>query len=197
MAWFPADANWNDLYFPPGTEEELKELETILRDIPQPLDQDHFVSSSSQSSAPTVDGTTPDPHSLIAPPTNHNTGFDNQPLMSFNSPFFSNTYQPQGMTPVPASEQPLEGSVKPKPALKARKPRPDRKSVRVLGETTTPLRCGWKDCEYEGTFGRKAELMRHIDVLHVSPHSYDCPVRGCKKVCNRQDNLLEHIRRAH
>lgn len=132
MAWFPADANWNDLYFPPGTEEELKELETILRDIPQPLDQDHFVSSSSQSSAPTVDGTTPDPHSLIAPPTNHNTGFDNQPLMSFNSPFFSNTYQPQGMTPVPATEQPLEGSVKPKPALKARKPRPDRKSVRVL-----------------------------------------------------------------
>ncbi|KAE8327608.1 hypothetical protein BDV39DRAFT_204921 [Aspergillus sergii] len=195
MAWFPADANWNDLYLPPGTEEELKDLETILRDIPQPLGQDHFVSSSSQSSAPTVDGNTPDPHSLIASPTNHNTGFDNQPMMSFDSPFFSNTYQPQGMTPAPPTEQSLEQSVKPNPLLKGREPRPHRKSVQLQGNS--PLRCGWKDCEYEGTFGRKAELMRHIDALHVSPHSYDCPIRGCKKVCNRQDNLLEHIRRAH
>ncbi|BAE58479.1 unnamed protein product [Aspergillus oryzae RIB40] len=128
MAWFPAATDWNDFYLPPGIQQELEDLETIFRNVPQPPNQNHPLSSNSQSDAPMVDATTLDPHSLIAPPTNHNTGYDNQLVMNLDSPFFSNTYQPQGMTPVFPTEQPLEESVKPKPSLKAQNPRSQRKS---------------------------------------------------------------------
>ncbi|KAJ1716282.1 hypothetical protein NYO67_1541 [Aspergillus flavus] len=180
MAWFPADPNWNDFYLPPGIEQELKDLETIFRDMPQPANQNHAQPSYSIPHAPKVDVTTPDPHSLIAPPTHQNSGLGNQAMMSLDSPF-SNTYQPQGMAPVPAAQQPSEPLANPKTTPTAREARPHRKSVQLQGNSTNPLRCGWKDCKYNGTFARKAELMRHIDLLHVSPHSYDCPVRGCRK----------------
>ncbi|KAB8279163.1 hypothetical protein BDV30DRAFT_202301 [Aspergillus minisclerotigenes] len=175
MAWFPADPNWNDFYLPPGIQQELRDLETIFRDTQPFVNQNHAQPSDSLFHAP--------------------KDFDNQPMMSLST--FSNTNQPQGMVPVPFAEQPSEPSVSPKVTPKSREPRPHRKSVQLQGNSTNPLRCGWKGCKYNGTFARKADLMRHIDVLHVSPHSYDCPVRGCRKVCNRSDNLLEHIRRAH
>ncbi|KAE8420278.1 hypothetical protein BDV36DRAFT_293411 [Aspergillus pseudocaelatus] len=191
MAWFPSDPNWNDFYPPAGTEQELQDLESIFRDIPQPTNHTHAKTTYSQSYLPMVDSTTLDTHSLIAPSANHHPGLGNQPMMSRDSS------QPWSMPPVPHAEQPFEQSVNPKLIPKSRKPRGDRKSPELQGSRSTPLRCGWKDCSYTGTFARKAELMRHIDVLHVSPHSYDCPVRGCRKVCNRWDNLWEHIRRAH
>ncbi|KAE8147143.1 hypothetical protein BDV25DRAFT_143036 [Aspergillus avenaceus] len=59
------------------------------------------------------------------------------------------------------------------------------------------LRCKWDGCNYTGVFGRKAELMRHIEAIHVSPKSYNCPVNHCRRSFNRSDNLKEHIRRVH
>ncbi|KAE8363804.1 hypothetical protein BDV27DRAFT_129400 [Aspergillus caelatus] len=195
--WFPADSDWNEFNLPSGTEQEFEDPESTLLDVPQPAKQSYVIPSYFQSYIRKVDVIpTLDPHSLIAPPTNDNTGLGNQPMMSLNNPF-SIADQPRRMTPVPHAERSSEQSVNPKAATKGRKPQNRRKSVQLRGNRSTPFRCGWKDCKYTGTFGRKAELMRHIDVLHVSPHSYDCPARGCRKVCNRADNLLEHIRRAH
>ncbi|KAF9892673.1 hypothetical protein FE257_001075 [Aspergillus nanangensis] len=61
--------------------------------------------------------------------------------------------------------------------------------------TEKPLRCGWIGCTHRGTFGRKPELMRHIELIHVSPGSEQCSI--CGKFFNRKDNLGEHVRRMH
>lgn len=57
------------------------------------------------------------------------------------------------------------------------------------------IKCHWKDCRYTGTFGRKAELKRHIETQHISPKAYKCP--ECGRPCNRDDNLNGHLRRVH
>ncbi|RAQ66215.1 hypothetical protein COH20_002617 [Aspergillus flavus] len=140
MAWFPADPNWNDFYLPPGIQQELRDLETIFRDMPPVVNQNHAQPSDSLFHAPKVDATPPDPHNLFAPLTNHNQDFDNQPMMSLSP--FSNTNQPQGMVPVPYAEQLSEPSVSPKVTPKSRKLRPQLKSVQLRGNSTSPLRCG-------------------------------------------------------
>ncbi|OGM42308.1 hypothetical protein ABOM_007910 [Aspergillus bombycis] len=192
MAWFPADPDWTDFYLPPGTEQELEDLENVLRDIPQLSSQQHAMPSYPQCDLPTTDAAPPDPHpssasSLIAPSPNHNPALCNPSATGRHNP----------VMPASPAVQPSEPLANPGATPKVRKARTPQKSLPPQDNSTTPLRCGWKDCTYNGTFGRKAELMRHIALLHVSPHSYDCPVPGCRKVCNRSDNLLDHIRRAH
>ncbi|KAK1147792.1 hypothetical protein N8T08_000305 [Aspergillus melleus] len=59
----------------------------------------------------------------------------------------------------------------------------------------TAWRSCWKDCGYSGSFGRKAELMRHIETQHVNPRAHQCAL--CGKVYNRKDNLGEHFQRVH
>ncbi|KAE8401839.1 hypothetical protein BDV37DRAFT_253747 [Aspergillus pseudonomiae] len=192
MAWFPADPNWDRFYLLPGIEQEL-DLESILRDIPQPASQQHAMPSYPQRDLPTVDATSPDPHlTLIARSTNDNPGLSNQATISRNSPFHQATE-----IMVPYAEQSSEQLGHPGATPSASRTRTPRRPLQRQGNRTTPFRCGWKDCTYNGTFGRKAELMRHIDLLHVSPHSFDCPLRGCKRVFNRWDNLSDHMRRAH
>ncbi|KAE8352673.1 hypothetical protein BDV28DRAFT_122211 [Aspergillus coremiiformis] len=63
--------------------------------------------------------------------------------------------------------------------------------------SSRPFRCGWKLCRYTGVFGRKEELMRHIETIHVSPGSYHCPAESCQRVFNRNDKVQEHVRRVH
>ncbi|KAE8383842.1 hypothetical protein BDV26DRAFT_2190 [Aspergillus bertholletiae] len=195
MTWFPVTPTrtWDGMGLPPGTEQELEGLENILGDIPQPGNHNHAIESYSQDQNPWVDATTLDPHSLIAPPTNGSTGFAE--LMMYLDGPFAKPDRSQRMTAVQHAAQLPEQSANMKPILQAPKPQSHQKPLQKL--PTTRFRCGWKGCKYNGTFGRKAELMRHIDALHVSPHSYDCPVQKCPKVFNRRDNLLEHIRRAH
>ncbi|PLN84025.1 hypothetical protein BDW42DRAFT_199783 [Aspergillus taichungensis] len=62
---------------------------------------------------------------------------------------------------------------------------------------TTPLQCKWEDCRYLGGFQRVSELIRHIRNLHITPLSWPCPVPDCDKICNREDNLLQHMRTRH
>ncbi|KAJ5798460.1 uncharacterized protein N7503_007756 [Penicillium pulvis] len=57
------------------------------------------------------------------------------------------------------------------------------------------LKCHWKGCRYTGTFGRKAELKRHVETQHIFPKAYKCP--KCGRPCNRDDNLNGHLRRVH
>ncbi|PKY07437.1 hypothetical protein P168DRAFT_279406 [Aspergillus campestris IBT 28561] len=64
-------------------------------------------------------------------------------------------------------------------------------------QRTTPLQCKWEGCRYLGEFQRVSELIRHIRTLHITPLDYPCPVPGCDKICNREDNLLQHMRTRH
>jgi hypothetical protein len=57
--------------------------------------------------------------------------------------------------------------------------------------------CKWEGCKFERSFGREAELLRHIRTTHISPGLYACPEAGCRKSCSRKDNLQAHRRRAH
>ncbi|EAU31653.1 predicted protein [Aspergillus terreus NIH2624] len=76
--------------------------------------------------------------------------------------------------------------------VKARRSR--RKNVSKSKSGNQRLQCGWNNCDYNGTFGRKAELMRHIDSKHVSPGAHMCPMPNCGRAFNRKDNLDEHLR---
>ena len=59
------------------------------------------------------------------------------------------------------------------------------------------LRCEWKGCRYNGAFGRKFELRRHVETQHISPGSFPCREPTCRMSYNRKDNLEDHMRRAH
>ncbi|KAL4888238.1 hypothetical protein BDV59DRAFT_188977 [Aspergillus ambiguus] len=73
---------------------------------------------------------------------------------------------------------------------KARRSRRD--IVHKSKSSNQRLQCGWKDCDYNGTFRRKAELLRHIDSKHVDPRAHKCT--SCGKTFNRRDNLKQHLR---
>jgi uncharacterized Zn-finger protein len=57
--------------------------------------------------------------------------------------------------------------------------------------------CKWDGCKYTGSFGREADLLRHVRTAHISPRSFVCSVSGCRKSCSRKDNLEAHHRRVH
>ena len=57
--------------------------------------------------------------------------------------------------------------------------------------------CKWEGCKYTGSFGRGADLLRHVQTAHISPRSFVCSVSGCRKSCSRKDNLEAHYRRVH
>ncbi|PLN82657.1 hypothetical protein BDW42DRAFT_166344 [Aspergillus taichungensis] len=60
------------------------------------------------------------------------------------------------------------------------------------------FRCEWKDCRYSGTFKRKAELIRHVNTIHIDPQTFNCPVEGCDSTFkNRKYNLKNHLRQVH
>lgn len=69
----------------------------------------------------------------------------------------------------------------------------------VCQENASPeiFRCLWEDCQYNGTFGRKTELMRHVETQHVSPKAYQCSFPGCMRKFSRVDNLRAHVRKVH
>ncbi|EAU39310.1 predicted protein [Aspergillus terreus NIH2624] len=76
----------------------------------------------------------------------------------------------------------------------ARARRSRRNSASKSRSSTQRFRCDRNGCDYTGTFGRKAELMRHIESKHVNPGAHKCPAPGCGRVFNRKDNLEEHMR---
>lgn len=43
----------------------------------------------------------------------------------------------------------------------------------------------------------KSLLIRHLKNVHVSPGAHPCCVPGCDKVCNRADNLAQHMKNVH
>ncbi|KAJ5652766.1 hypothetical protein N7507_010192 [Penicillium longicatenatum] len=57
-------------------------------------------------------------------------------------------------------------------------PRDRQENARPNPET---YKCQWKGCQYTGTFGRKADLMRHVETRHVCPKAYKCSFPGCSK----------------
>ncbi|KAB8264686.1 hypothetical protein BDV32DRAFT_117399 [Aspergillus pseudonomiae] len=191
------DPNWPGFYFPPPTEQELEYLETILRDIAQPASQQHAMSSYPQRDLPAGDPT-PNPHTSpgIAPLANEDPGHGNQATIGGDSAF-PNADQPQSMTSALRAEQPSEQLANSQATANARGARTPRRSPQPRDNGTALFQCGWKDCTYDGTFGREAELIRHVKLLHVSPRSYECRMPGCGRVFNRRDNLFDHRRRAH
>ncbi|KAF7175053.1 hypothetical protein CNMCM7691_005521 [Aspergillus felis] len=58
-------------------------------------------------------------------------------------------------------------------------------------------KCEWKGCKYKRSFNRKEDLLRHVRTVHIFPGLHICPIKGCYKRCNREDNLKEHINRCH
>ncbi|KAJ5261259.1 hypothetical protein N7478_011854 [Penicillium angulare] len=59
------------------------------------------------------------------------------------------------------------------------------------------IKCHWKGCRYNGTFGRSTELKRHVETQHISPNAFRCSFLGCSKSYNREDNLKSHSKRVH
>lgn len=56
------------------------------------------------------------------------------------------------------------------------------------------LKCEWKGCKSKRSFGRRAELERHVKSIHISPDAYQCPVIGCEKSFGRKDRMESHKR---
>ncbi|RAO69341.1 uncharacterized protein BHQ10_005353 [Talaromyces amestolkiae] len=83
------------------------------------------------------------------------------------------------------------------------KPRTRKKDLSLVIDSYTHPRpaptfeCKWEGCNYPGTFKREHELIRHLRTIHITPLAHHCPVEGCDKVCNRDDNLLQHMRNRH
>ena len=55
--------------------------------------------------------------------------------------------------------------------------------------------CTWPGCTYTQPFRRPGDLARHRRTIHENPQAYQCP--ECRQRFNRNDNMLEHWRRAH
>lgn len=132
MACYTTNLNWGDFNFSPGTEQELENIESLLRDIPSSPPQNHGGPSHSQPYPQTVDAMTAEPNSLIAPPANDNTGPGNQRIMSLRVDIpLPNGYPSQWMEPVPRAEQLSDQSVNRKATPGARNSRPRRKSPQL------------------------------------------------------------------
>lgn len=69
--------------------------------------------------------------------------------------------------------------------------------MEMHGKTADRLKCKWAGCAYTATFGRKHELKRHLRNQHINPGFFPCLAEGCGKVCKREDNLTEHMKRLH
>lgn len=75
---------------------------------------------------------------------------------------------------------------------------PHRRTVR----RDHALTCPHEGCTHKGTFPRKYELDRHVQVKHQGRNPFSCPVNGCFRGLRpssfpRPDNLTAHIRDVH
>jgi hypothetical protein len=61
----------------------------------------------------------------------------------------------------------------------------------------TIFECKWEGCQYPGSFNREHDLLRHLRTIHIAPLAHSYPVKECRKVCNREDNLLQHMKNRH
>lgn len=62
-------------------------------------------------------------------------------------------------------------------------------------KSAATLKCAWPGCR--SSFGRKADLMRHVNSQHFPAHSYRCAVKGCTRTFYRRDKLRDHERHSH
>ncbi|KAJ5498156.1 hypothetical protein N7453_007207 [Penicillium expansum] len=118
-----------------------------------------------------------------------------RPTANHQSPIYGNAnLNNQGA----ANRGSIDLDISPTQRSQARKNYPLDQCKVANSDTKNPIwKCGWQGCDYKGTFGRKHELMRHIDTKHVNPRSHHCPVPGCPGTFNRKDNLDEHFQRVH
>ncbi|KAL2828405.1 hypothetical protein BDW59DRAFT_159610 [Aspergillus cavernicola] len=68
---------------------------------------------------------------------------------------------------------------------------------RAEPKSTVQPRCRWHGCTYSGTFQRMHDLLRHVTAIPIAPGYEMCPILDCKRIFNRRDNLIEHLRRVH
>jgi hypothetical protein len=59
------------------------------------------------------------------------------------------------------------------------------------------LKCQWRGCPSTRSFGRVADLKRHVETFHIAPVNHRCVQRGCGRTFTRKDKLQEHVRKSH
>lgn len=59
------------------------------------------------------------------------------------------------------------------------------------------LRCEWRGCPSSRSFGRLADLKRHVETFHIARTTYRCAKEGCMRTFKRKDKFKEHIRKSH
>ncbi|KAL4744714.1 hypothetical protein BDW72DRAFT_187942 [Aspergillus terricola var. indicus] len=67
--------------------------------------------------------------------------------------------------------------------------------LRSSKEKSPSYCCEWIRCGH--TFNRRADLLRHLRSVHLSPVAARCPVQGCGQTFGRRDHLRHHMRRSH
>jgi len=130
---------------------------------------------NTQHTANTFSDTDHETSMHTAQPTGHQEGYCQANSLDTESTREQNLQDRHGLSMEAAMRHP-QGTAGPRPKI---------------------IKCCWIGCQYTGTFGRKTDLMRHLETKHVSPKKYKCSFPGCVGVFNRTDNLQGHLRRVH